>query len=68
MKIKTGEIRKLVEVARNEALSTAELLKGDSNPQVLETYFRAVGETQAFDAVLEAMLGDAVTLRIFARK
>jgi hypothetical protein len=67
-KMKKSELIDLLELAIARNKETANLLNGSDNPQVIQTKWRVVSETAAFEAVLDYCNGDATLLKMAANK
>ena len=65
-KVTKREIIQLVTMARDRNLAYAESTKSNDNPQVVELSARAQAKHDAYDAVLLALRGDRVSLKIDA--
>ena len=61
------ELRVMMELVKAGAERSVGELGGDPNPQVVKMRDKAQAELDLADAVLRAMGGDRVALRIFAR-
>lgn len=67
-RIKKGDLLALVRRAELNAAELARDLRDTSNPQERSVYHQAIGRQSAFAAVLYALEGDAVNLRIYAEQ
>jgi hypothetical protein len=65
--MKLSELKRLVEGAAVSSKLEADRHKGDPNPQVKELYLIADARHHALAAVVQAMEGDAVMLKLLIR-
>lgn len=66
-KVTLSSLKKLVQLAKTRELdAAAEMKKESSNPSVAPHYHHATARAEAFDAILSAMNGDMVLLKIIA--
>lgn len=68
MKLKASELKQLITTARDRSREIVESTRLDSNPQVVEVHNRHKGARDAFQAILDALNGDPVMLKIEAGK
>ena len=62
------ELLDLLYDARDNAKASSEAFKGDPNPQVVAMFNRTEAEAATFQAVIMAIEGDTVILKILAKK
>ena len=67
-RVALNEMKQLVEKAEDKSRETVKALKSQrDNPSVTSAYYTAVGEAQAFRAVLDMLNGSTVQMNIFTR-
>ena len=64
--MKQKELKTLIENALNNSRHGVKVLSGNDNPQIIELRKKCEGEVSAFEAVLDALNNNRVSLKIMA--